>query len=537
MKYVPDTSVLVSGSILDLIKSGKLEGTPINILIPRVVLAEIEYLANQRKKIGFDGLRNLKELRLLAGIKIEMEMVGNRPTLEEIKLSPGGELDYIIREEANKELAVLITSDKIQASCAEAEGIEIIFVREEKKVPKYNIKSFFDNKTMSVHLKENLPPYAKKGTPGRWKLEKISEELLLFNDLKELAYDLIYNARSGKEGLIEIERKNATVVQLDDFRIVITESPFSDHLEITAVRPLFKTRLEDYNLSSRLIERFEKSAEGILIAGPPGSGKSTFASALAEFYKEKGKVVKTMEKPRDLQVSPEITQYTALEGDMEKTSDLLFLVRPDFTIYDEIRKTRDFEIYTDLRLSSVGMIGVIHSKTAVDAIQRFLSRLELGIIPQVIDTVIFIDSGYIKESDVITLNMTVKVPYGMSDSDLARPVVEIRSFDGSLLYEIYTFGEQIVVIPVKKPKSPEIKSIVKNLSSHIMNLCPGSQFEVFNSGANRYQIYLNRDDIPTIIGKKGKTVRDLEEKLGIKIDIIEMDGKKRKNKKRKSRRK
>ena len=537
MKYVPDTSVLVSGSILNLIDIGKLEGMPITILIPRVVLAELEYQANQRKKTGFDGLKNLKELRIMSGNIIEMEMTGHRPTLEEIKLSPGGELDYLIREEANKEDAILITSDRIQAICAEAEGIETLFVREEKKYPKYNIKNFFDNKTMSVHLKESLPPLAKRGTPGRWKLETISEELLLFNDLKELASDLIYNARRGKEGLIEIERKGATVIQLDDYRITITEPPFSDHLEITAVKPLLKMKLEDYNLSTSLIDRFKRSAEGILIAGPPGSGKSTFASALAEFYKDQGKVVKTMEKPRDLQVSPEITQYTALEGDMEKTSDLLFLVRPDFTIYDEIRKTSDFEIYTDLRLSSVGMIGVIHSKTAVDAIQRFLSRLELGIIPQVIDTVIFIDSGYIKESDVITLNMEVKVPYGLTDRDLARPVVEIRNFKGELLYEIYTFGDQTVVIPVKKKKSPEIKSIIRELSKEIIALIPGSQFEILSVGRNKYQLYLDRLDIPIILGKKGKTIRDLEEKFGIKIDLLESNGKKRKKKKRKSRRK
>ncbi|MHA1895017.1 MAG: ATPase, T2SS/T4P/T4SS family, partial [Candidatus Helarchaeota archaeon] len=523
------------GLIFELIENKKLEGTPVIILIPRTVLAEIEYQANQRKKTGFDGLNNLKRLRLISNYNIEV--VGHRPTLEEIKLSPGGELDYLIREEANKEDAILITSDKIQAACAEAEGIKTLFIREEVLRPKYNIESFFDKRTMSVHLKENLLPFAKRGTPGAWKLQKISDEILFYEDLKQLAYDIIYNARKGKEGLIEIEEKGATVVQLHDFRIVITEAPFSERLEITAVRPILKMKLEDYNLSPSLLERLETSAEGILIAGPPGSGKSTFASALAEFYKEKGKIVKTMEKPRDLQVPAEVTQYTALSGDMEKTSDLLFLVRPDFTIFDEIRKTKDFEIYTDLRLSSVGMIGVIHSKTAVDAIQRFFSRLELGIIPQVIDTVIFIDSGYVNEKNVITLNMTVKVPYGMTDSDLARPVVEIRDFQGTILYEIYTFGEQIVVIPVKSPKSPEIKRITKKLSKELKYLCPNSNFEVSCTDPNHFKLYLDASDIPIVVGKKGKKVTELEDKYGIKIKIVEKNEKKRSKRKRKSRKK
>ncbi len=45
--------------------------------------------------------------------------------------------------------------------------------------------------------------------------------------------------------------------------------------------------------------------------------------------------------------------------------------------------------------------------------------------------------------------MTVKVPHGFRDKDLARPVVEIRDFkNGRLAYEIYSFGQDIVVNPI-----------------------------------------------------------------------------------------
>jgi ATPase len=37
----------------------------------------------------------------------------------------------------------------------------------------------------------------------------------------------------------------------------------------------------------------------------------------------------------------------------------------------------------------------------------------------------------------------------MQSEDLARPVIEVSSFfDKEVVFEIYTFGEQIVVIPL-----------------------------------------------------------------------------------------
>ena len=234
---------------------------------------------------------------------------------------------------------------------------------------------------------------------------------------------------------------------MQEYRIVITSPPFSDGFEVTAVRPVKKLTLDDYNLADPLMKRLE-IAEGILIAGAPGMGKSTFAQAIAEYYASLEKIVKTMEKPRDLNVQPEITQYTALEGDMAKTGDILLLVRPDFTVFDEMRVTNDFKIYADMRLAGVGMVGVVHATKPIDAIQRFIGRIELGIIPQLIDTIIFIKNGEVNQ--VLDLEFLVKVPYGMSEADLARPIVEIKDFyTKTPLYEIYTYGEQVVVMPLK----------------------------------------------------------------------------------------
>ena len=170
--------------------------------------------------------------------------------------------------------------------------------------------------------------------------------------------------------------------------------------------------------------------------------------------------MKTLESPRDLQVGPEITQYGPLAGDFAKTADLLLLVRPDYTIFDEVRQAKHFSIFADMRLSGVGMIGVIHASEAIDAVQRFIGKIELGMIPHVLDTVIFLKDGEIKA--VYELALTVKVPTGMTEADLTRPVVEVRDFEtGSLYYEIYTYGEENVVVPIKEEKG---ESAVKQLA-------------------------------------------------------------------------
>jgi ATPase len=122
------------------------------------------------------------------------------------------------------------------------------------------------------------------------------------------------------------------------------------------------------------MERLSGKAEGIIIAGPPGSGKSTLASSLAAFYVERGKIVKTFESPRDLQVPQEVTQYGPLEGSFEKAVDILLLVRPDYTIFDEVRRAQDFGVFADMRLAGVGMVGVVHASSSLDAIQRFICR-------------------------------------------------------------------------------------------------------------------------------------------------------------------
>ncbi len=403
-------------------------------------------------------------------------------------------------------------------------------IEREKQPLSLKLLEFFDETTMSVHLKSNLAPYAKKGAPGSWHLEKVNETPLNPQMIEDLALEIIENVRADQHSFIEIERDGAVVAQLREFRIVITRPPFSNEVEITAVRPLVSLSLSDYSIDSRLQKRLEK-AEGILVAGPPGAGKSTFSAALANYYWSQDKVIKTLESVRDLQVEPEITQYTKLEGSLENSADILLLVRPDFTIFDEVRTTKDFEVYSDFRLSGVGMVGVVHSSSAIDAIQRFIGRIELGMLPSIIDTIIFIEGGDI--SSVLVIKMTVKVPSGLRDRDLARPVVEVRNYKTRQLeYEIYSFGQDIVINPIKpgrtKDNPPQYRELTKYGRKKTKRERINLELEVLSNriilkaapeyASQNVVIFSNHEEIFTgSLSRKGEINLSLSNKEGRKI--------------------
>ncbi len=522
MKYVTDTSVLIDGRISQMLERGDFEEGSV-IIIPEAAIAELEAQANRGKLTGIQGLEEVARIREICKTKgISLLFLGERPNPEQIRLAKAGEIDAVIRKVAEDEDAVLITSDRVQYTVALAKGIKAIYVKQERIRPEDTIiMSFFTEDTASVHLREGVKPYAKRGKVGQLKLVEIGEEPMTLHDLQEIAHEILEAARQDEESTIEIEREGVTVVQLRDLRIAIAEKPFADRMEITAVRPVVKLSIDDYGLSEELKKRFVERQRGILIAGPPGAGKSTFAASVADYLMDRGYIVKTMESPRDLMVRDEITQYAPLEGDMRLTADVLLLVRPDYTIYDELRRSEDFQVFADMRLAGVGMIGVTHATRAIDAVQRMIGRVELGMIPQVVDTVIFIDSGRVER--VYELRFTVKVPHGMFEADLARPVIEVIDFESKEVeYEIYTYGEQVVVMPVKMDAG-EAEKIKKNVERAVSPYVSNYEVEVLSS--NRAVIKVPPDEIPPLLGKKGRRIKKIEDSLKMSIDVQPMEEK------------
>lgn len=515
-KICLDTSIVIDKFLsknLDKFKNLK------KIIIPIPTLDELQNQASKGRKEGFIGLNEIKEIReKVLDKKISIEFSGERPSLEDIKLARSGRIDSLIREIAKKEDAYLLTADFVQSLVAEAEGVKVIYIAPQIFVKeKLKFEEFFDNETLSIHLKEKVIPFAKRGKPGNWKLVKLAENPLSKEEIEEIIREIVEFARRDENSYFEIVREGSMVIQMKNYRIAIAMPPFSDGYEVTVVRPIVKLRLEDYKPTKRLLERLEKKAEGIIICGPPGSGKSTFCSSLIEFYLNMGKIVKTLESPRDLQVPEEVTQYGPLENSFEKTADILLLVRPDYVAFDEIRKTKDFEIFADLRLAGIGMIGVVHASEAIDAIQRFLSRYELGMLPHIVDTIIFIKDGEIKK--ILTLEIKVKVPTGMTEEDLARPVVEVRDFEsGKLEYEIYTFGEENVVVPIKEEKKSAIYELAKQKIMDVIRKFD-ERAEIEFISENRVLIRVDNENLPKIIGKEGSRIKKIEEMLGISIDV------------------
>ncbi len=520
-KIVLDTSVIINGLLAAQVESGNIRNY--EIIIPQAVIDELQSEASQKKEQGFTGLKeiqNLKELSKNFGLEISIQ--GNHPSSEDIRMAGKGKIDSMIKDIAKQNQATLYTSDKVQHLVAQTEGISSVFLHSTINEEELVFLKYFDSETMSVHLKENLAPLAKRGKPGSFTLTKISDEILTRDDLEFMEKQILETAKNSESSNIEISKTGASVVQHKDYRIAITKPPFSESFEITIVHPIVKLSLDDYSISAELMKRFADRAEGIVISGPPGSGKSTLASSIANFYHSQGKIVKTFESPRDLQVDPGVTQYGKLDGSFDNTADILLLVRPDYTIFDEVRRREDFFTYSDLRLTGVGMVGVVHANSPLDAIQRFIGKIELGIIPNVLDTVVFVKDGHIEK--VYDLELKVKVPTGMTESDLARPVIEIRNFENNVLeHEIYTFGEENVIVPIgKKTQKVGIEKLAQDkIRDTFKRYDPHSEVEILSD--SRVRVFVDKQAIPSIIGRGGSNINDIEKSLNIHIDVVERD--------------
>lgn len=383
------------------------------------------------------------------------------------------------------------------------------------------LDKYFDDNTMSIHIKE-WNPFLKKNWWPDGRNPVLSKDVMTKEMVNNLIDEIFKEIETRDDAILEIDRQMSKVIQLWPYRIVIVYPPLSDWLEITAVKPIKKLSLDDYDLGQDVLDLFKNSAKWILVSWAPGSWKTTFAQALVELYEQQNKIIKTIESPRDLMVPENVVQYSFTYWSHDEVRDILLLSRPDYTVYDEVRNTSDFELYKDMRLTWIWLIWVIHATRPVDSIQRFLGTIEMWIVPQVIDTVIFIDKWKIKE--ILQLNLTVKVPEWMESDDLARPVIQVSSFfDKQIVYEIYSFGEQIVVMPLgeeiqTKEKWWKLNHYAKLSIDNILKEILPCSFISKVSG-DTVQLFVPRSEKWAIVWKWWQNIQSIEDQLGLKINV------------------
>jgi ATPase len=559
MILVPDTSVLIDGRITSMIKAGEYKGA--TIIVPEAVIAELEAQANNGREIGFSGLNELQQLCKMAEEKaIELKFSGIRPSLEQVKLASGGEIDAMIRSIAIDNKARFITSDFVQAEVARAKGLDVIYLKPQVgDFGPLSIDQFFDEHTIAVYLKERVAPSAKRGSINDMKLVKIRDQPTSEYELRAMAQEILERAKRDPDGFIEVEKRGITVVQIGSMRIAIARRPFSDGMEITAVRPIVDVTLKDYTKADLITRRIMSEKRGMIIVGSPGSGKTTLAQSIATFLSDSGFVVKTMEAPRELQVPDQITQYTMLDGSMANTADVLLLVRPDFVIFDELRKNEDFNVFADMRLAGLGMVGVIHANGVRDAVQRFSDRVDFSVLSQIVNTILFVKQGVITK--IYDVGFTIKVPEGMANEMHIRPVTIVTDHEtGELVIDVFRYDGETIVMPMtavtgSSKTTPQISHVqnvgvsfasVGNVRTPVPLQDTGAKRESderpgwklmekeiqreigrYTEGFVNVQmisdtkavVYIDDTDVPAAIGKGGKNISAIVNKIGIGIDI------------------
>jgi ATPase len=122
------------------------------------------------------------------------------------------------------------------------------------------LDKFFDETTMSFHVKENRPITRKKGTPGNWK-PVMDNDIMNKEQVRKLIDDIYKEIENRDDGFLEIDRKLSKVLQLGPYRIVIVYPPLSDGLEMTIVKPIKKLSIEEYNLNDETVDLLRNKAK------------------------------------------------------------------------------------------------------------------------------------------------------------------------------------------------------------------------------------------------------------------------------------
>jgi ATPase len=111
----------------------------------------------------------------------------------------------------------------------------------------------------------------------------------------------------------------------------------------------------------------------------------------------------------------------------------------------------------------------------------------------------------------------------MVQEDLSRPVIQVKdTLTREELYEIYSFGEQIVVVPIEENEGTSQINEAKTelVRSTISEYLGYDQVVVSPKGKRKYKVTIPESLRPKLLGRKGANISELEKSLGVSIDVV-----------------
>ena len=438
-KIVPDTSIVINGRLSKLLESGEL--AECEIIIPLAVIDELQAQASKGRDVGFKGLEEVKKIREIAekhGITVRFS--GERPSIEDIKLAKSGRIDALIRDVAKSEGGTLYTSDYVQALVAEAEGIPVKYVEPYEKVERFFFEKFLAPDIYSLHLKAGSPPYGKQLKNGDLHVIKLREEPCTEEELNAIIEEVMAASRIGDEYDMVLLRTGAIIIDSEDYRISVAKPPFSDSLEVTIQRNPLKQIIDEKSLEE-ILQKASDPPHTILLVDCDGIYTTPLAKLLAERLRERGKIVKLIGYSRRAPSTAASTYYGPLDGDLDKALEFLLLTRPDYVIFDEIRRSRDLKLIRELREAGIGVMAFIGAGDLPTALRKAIEYLGLTALPGIVDIFACIKGGKLEVYQVIS---EIRVPTGLSPANPPKPLVALLK-DNRIEVEAFEIDGQLII--------------------------------------------------------------------------------------------
>ena len=117
-----DTSVIIDGRIIDIVKTGFLEG---HFIIPEFVLAELRHIADST-----DTMKRAKGRRGLDVLNALRNELGSRLLIDKTVLPEGAEVDAELARVAERNGYVILTTDYNLNKITSAQGIKVLNINE-----------------------------------------------------------------------------------------------------------------------------------------------------------------------------------------------------------------------------------------------------------------------------------------------------------------------------------------------------------------------------------------------------------------------